>query len=367
MRFSTKNNGWGRTILKWTLLVIVGMAGIVLPQQLRATVTEPENVAAPTIAAESSGLAAPTIAQVPAGAHSQVSIRVDGVYRYITANGIPDHDVGTFPNNRNPNAIEVQEYTYRVPTNPTVAEAFTAFTLGTFGIGVNGVLFEPGAAEFWRGDRNSGWQYEALNGVLDLGLDRNHAHVQPGGVYHYHGSPTGLIEDLGVPHQMLLLGYAADGFPIYSDLGYNDPNDSSSGVRTLKSSYRLKTGQRPSGIDGPGGTYDGSFVQDYEYVWGLGDLDKANGRYGVASEYPEGTYYYVITEGFPFIPRMFRGMPDPSFRIRSDDPQGASPPRPAGNQPPRVPSPGTSDRERPPGLPPGRPPGSRFPGPPPPQ
>ena len=110
---------------------------------------------------------------------------------------------------------------------------------------------------------------------------------------------------------MKLIGFAADGFPIYALYGYKDANDPSSEVVELRSSYRLRQGTRPSG---PGGKYDGTYVQDYEYVAGLGDLDQANGRYGVTAEFPAGTYYYVITEDYPYIPRMFVGTPDASFR-----------------------------------------------------
>ena len=42
-----------------------------------------------------------------------------------------------------------------------------------FGIGVNGVLFEPGTAEFWMGNRSADWNYEALGGAVRLGLDSN--------------------------------------------------------------------------------------------------------------------------------------------------------------------------------------------------
>ena len=81
----------------------------------------------------------------------------------------------------------------------------------------------------------------------------------------------------------------------------------------MKSSWRLKAGNRPD--DGPGGRYDGTFSADYEYVEDLGDLDECNGRFGVTPEYPDGTYYYVITEDFPVIPRCFKGRPDKSFTI----------------------------------------------------
>jgi hypothetical protein len=33
----------------------------------------------------------------------------------------------------------------------------------------------------------------------------------------------------------------------------------------------------------------------------------------VTPEYPNGTYYYVATADYPFIPRFFHGTPDKSF------------------------------------------------------
>jgi hypothetical protein len=100
-------------------------------------------------------------------------------------------------------------------------------------------------------------------------------------------------------------------------------------VKQLTSSYRLKKGKRPAG---PGGTYDGTFIQDWEYVAGAGDLDECNGRTGVTPAYPQGTYYYVLTEKFPFIPRAFRGTPDASFDRRGPPP--GRPGRPGGRRPP---------------------------------
>ena len=98
----------------------------------------------------------------------------------------------------------------------------------------------------------------------------------------------------------------------------------------LRSSYRVKEGKRSGG---PGGKYDGTFVQDYEYVAGAGDLDQCNGRTGVTTEYLNGTYYYVITSEFPFIPRCYRGTPDESFRRHGPGPGGPRG-RPPGGRPP---------------------------------
>ena len=111
----------------------------------------------------------------------------------------------------------------------------------------------------------------------------------------------------------LLIGYAADGFPIYGPYGYKKPGKASASLKKLKPSFRIKAGLRPGAPAGPGGEYTGVFVEDYEYVEGLGDLDATNGRFGITAEYPEGTYYYVISDGFPYIPRAFQGTPDASF------------------------------------------------------
>ncbi|GAB5558588.1 MAG: hypothetical protein SynsKO_02350 [Synoicihabitans sp.] len=243
----------------------------------------------------------------------QVEMHTSATNRTLTGQSLPDHSHGIFPNASNPNRIVPWAESLSVPLHPQVASRLTPVTGGGFGIAINGIPFEPNAAEFWRDDRNSGWQYEALGHHVDLGMDRNHAHVQPSGKYHYHGVPQGLIDRLGGAGKFFLLGYAADGFPVYSQWSYEDPADPSSPIRALQSSYRIKSGSRP---DGPGGKYDGTFVQDYEYIEGLGDLDRANGRTGVTPEYPDGTYYYVITSTFPFIPRFWRGEPAADFSTR---------------------------------------------------
>ena len=241
---------------------------------------------------------------------TRVRIYLEGATRYIEANGLPDHNTGIFPSAGNPNAITEQSYALQVPGSPVEATPQTN-VLGHWGIAINGIPFAPGVAGFWDNDFASGWQEEALtlSGSGRLGIDDNQAHVQPTGAYHYHGVPDALAPGPSSEHSPLV-GFAADGFPVYIRTGYADSTNDSSAIAALDSSYRLKSGTRPGG---PGGTFDGSFVADYEYVAGLGDLDEHNGRLGVTPEYPNGTYYYVLTDTFPFIPRSFRGTRDPSF------------------------------------------------------
>ena len=98
--------------------------------------------------------------------------------------------------------------------------------------------------------------------------------------------------------------------------GYTTANDNSSTIKTLSSSWRMKTGDRPGdGSSAPCGEYTGVYTADYEYDDGLGDLDECNGREGVTPEFPSGTYYYVITNDYPGIPRCFVGTPSTDFSI----------------------------------------------------
>ncbi|HUR57052.1 MAG TPA: YHYH protein [Opitutaceae bacterium] len=253
----------------------------------------------------------------PAPTGARVSITIAGDRRIITANGLPDHATGAFPNANNPNRIAAQNYRFTVPLRPVVQRQPTPLVAQPFGIALNGVLFDPGTAEYWHNDRQSGWHYDAKGDAFSLGLDASNAHVQPNGAYHYHGIPAALLARLSAGQPALtLLGWAADGFPIYGPHGHEDARSSGSRQRVLKSSYQLKKGPRPNGPGQPGGSHDGIFEEDFEFVAGSGDLDECSGRFGVTPEFPEGTYHYVLTPDFPFVPRAFRGTPDASFARR---------------------------------------------------
>jgi hypothetical protein len=256
----------------------------------------------------------------------QVSILESDGMRVIQSNGLPNHDTGRFPNQGNPHSIAAQNYSYRVALTPKPLPQPVPTNHAAFGVAVNGVPFEAGTAEFWNGDR--AWNYEAKSGKIDLGLDQNDAHVQPGGKYHYHATPHGLIAKLGGGDgkKMRLIGWAADGFPIYATHGHSDPKDAASPLVKMRSSYQLKKGQRPR--NGPEGDHDGTFTADYEYAPGAGDLDECNGRFGVTPEYPQGIYHYYITETFPYLSRQWRGQPDSSFEKKG--PPGGGPGGPGG-------------------------------------
>lgn len=115
-----------------------------------------------------------------------------------------------------------------------------------------------------------------------LGLDFNNAHVGRGGLYHYHGIAESLSQNLNNG----LVGYAGDGFEIRYIAG------------NAKSGWELRSGTRPNG---PGGTYDGSYNEDYIFIGGAGRLDVCNG--GML----DGKYVYFVTDTYPFVGRCLYG------------------------------------------------------------
>jgi hypothetical protein len=258
---------------------------------------------------------------------SEFGDEIVGEKRVLTSNGMPDHPIGDFPNRHDPVAVRPQRFRFEVPCEPQANEMPTNLGFWIFGVAINGVPFDP-SGPFWNGDGDSGWQFEVLSpaAAVALGIDVNHAHTQGGGMYHYHGLPTGLLWESRArdpKKPMHLLGYAADGFPIYGPEAPASADALDSPTRRLRSSYRLRPGQR---ADGPGGRFDGTFVEDFVHEPGFGDLDECNGRTGPTPEFPNGTYYYVLTDEFPFIPRRLRGTPDASFK--HGPPPGVSPPLP---------------------------------------
>lgn len=239
--------------------------------------------------------------------------------RVLSANGVPDHDVGTFPNAHNPNTISEQSVSATYTLEPAVGSDVTELggPRGAIGHVLNGVKIDAGTAGTCDDSGNScrlapplqgNWTIEALGqSSFNFGDDANHAHVQPSGEYHYHGIPRGFVDKLEKGEAMTLVAWAADGFPIYTRYGYQEPMDASSNIIVIESSYQLKSQpspNRPDVIDYPMGT----FTQDYEHVPGTGsNLDECNGRSGVTPEFPDGIYHYYATDGFPFLQRCVKG------------------------------------------------------------
>jgi len=235
----------------------------------------------------------------------KLTITVADGYRTIQTVSMPDHDIdATF---RYPGTPSAQDLTFRVPVTPTEASSPTFVRTGqVVAVGLDSVVFDPKTAEYYGGRaRDGAWNYTPAQ------LDAYGAHTRPDGFYHQHTVTDRWAREPDT--HSALVGWVADGFPLYLRYGYADVDSSTSAVVNLASSYRLRTGSRPSGDADPGGTYDGTFVADYEYVEGLGDLDECNGRWCVTPEFPDGTYAYFLTDQWPYVPNYLRGTPDASF------------------------------------------------------
>lgn len=227
----------------------------------------------------------------------------------IKTNGIPDHRFNdgsrSFPHD-----VAEQDFDLQVPLNPKLAAATTPLSLDTD----NGVLsngakvdmlaaacFGVGDEKVGCNDMNQPWRFDPVFQANGFRVDSALAHTQPTGAYHYHGVGT-MAQNKGV------LGVAADGFMIHSA-----QIDVLGNARTMRSSYRLRQGNRvntDASKPNPGGSYDGTFRDDWEYVPGHGDLDECNGAT------VNGQYMYFATQAFPYFMGCFRGTPDPSFRKR---------------------------------------------------
>ncbi|TLX45673.1 hypothetical protein C1E24_17310 [Pseudoalteromonas phenolica] len=256
-------------------------------------------------------------ASVQATSNAQWSC--DGSNRTLTANGLPDHATGQFPNANNPNELSEQNVSTIYTLTPS--ESTSASTLGgprgATGYVLNGVKIDANTAGTCDDSGNNcnlignegNWHIEALGQTsFNFGTDDNNAHVQPGGAYHYHGMPEGFITLRGGNNTtMTLIGWAADGFPIYARYGFSEAGNANSPIKVITSSYQLVeniSASRPSVEVYPLGT----FTEDWQYVAGSGDLDECNGRFGVTPEFPEGIYHYYATDSYPYFQRCVKGI-----------------------------------------------------------
>ena len=240
---------------------------------------------------------------------------------------------GNFPNN--PNTVSTQSgefaFTLRGGTNTSNPQSTT---LGAQGITLNGVvLFSPSAGAGPLPGQTvapaNGFNWNAVFNESAYGVDACGGHAEQNGEYHYHSGSflvncwgnalvqsnayfsSSSFEGNYFRHpdgHSKIVGFCFDGYPIYGPFGYKTAEDSETGTKRLRSSYRLLTTPREGRTYSYAQYVAGSFVQDYEYVNGLGDLDEYNGRYCVTPEYPDGTFAYFLTldeENEPVYPYIF--------------------------------------------------------------
>lgn len=241
-----------------------------------------------------------------------LSVCYNNSWVYVRSEGMTT-DMGQFLNPGSPTA---QGYVFSFPkTSSAATSPVTVPTTFTVGVLINGIpAFGNGDATSWSGqsqtNTNQGqqvWNVDAWYGegfVLDTAFA---AHPQQDGAYHSHATPHRLYDFPSTSHSPIV-GFAFDGYPIYGPYGYTNPNSASGGVSRMESSYQLRSmTTRQTLPDGTvlqpqeyGPTVSnthplGEYIEDYEYISNLGDLDANNGRTCITPEYPGGTYAYFVT------------------------------------------------------------------------
>ncbi len=288
---------------------------------------------------------------------------------YIRSSGLASHVMGPWYLDTNhtqpfPNYPTNEHVLYKIPRIPTVPVSKTRNSGGPIGYFVDGVaMFNSWDAYYYtngvdtQGGGDGGyWNRDAYINE-GASFDANNAH-QAGGQHHYHANPPALRYLLGdhvdfnsvsktypestntpAKHSPIL-GWVADGYPVYGPYGYSVSNDASSGIRRMVSGYALRNGQDGSqNLTNVGRAYlpqwavrlygvasnimagppvntnypVGRYMEDNDYLGDLGhqqgtnafDLDEYNGRWCVTPEFTKGTYAYFVcigSNGAPVFP-----------------------------------------------------------------
>jgi hypothetical protein len=193
---------------------------------------------------------------------ARLTIAAESGERRVAGNGLPlNHTTGIFPVqrsdpafqiDRNPNRIEAQQVAFSLPLSPGLAAAPGCVPMGPIGVALDGVAIFNALDDAGR------------DAVAHEVQDRCNGHPEHRGRYHYHG-PSSCIP--GATARNALVGYALDGFGIYS-------------------------------------LYDESGRELTN-----ADLDECHGRVGLISWNGRevSLYHYVLTREYPYTVGCFRG------------------------------------------------------------
>jgi len=247
----------------------------------------------------------------------------DGQSFYVTSNNHPTRNpplptLDAFPNTTVDRAIANTLLSFRIPRSPATVQTqnqiavesasmvgvavdgqpFYTYTMGSkeqlggTTYTINTVFLENHSVTFTSTEIDTTTSFNRNEDELHVSPTPFNGHPDINGVLHYHAFTNGLVDSTDVSPTLLnhsrILGFAFDGFPIYGPKGFTNADGSGPVIR-VTSSYRLKSATADRG------TPDGRYVEDYEYVAGLGMLDANNGRFCVTPDFPLGTYAYFLT------------------------------------------------------------------------
>ncbi|MFZ1686347.1 MAG: YHYH protein [Flavobacteriales bacterium] len=223
---------------------------------------------------------------------------------YVGCTGIPGYSIG--PWSGNPNDAGDQDWEFKITLAPVQNTGTPVNTpLGHIGVWANGVtIFNPRDAMSY--NMQNIWHQNAYFFEGD-GFDACLGHPNQQMEYHTHINPTCLYDDTDSTQHSPIIGFAFDGFPIYGAFAFANTNGTG-GITRMKTSYRERSITDRTTL--PDGTLlnvnqygpainaqypMGAYIEDHEFVTGLGDLDEHNGRFCITPDYPAGIYAYFVT------------------------------------------------------------------------
>ena len=205
---------------------------------------------------------------------------------FVKTTSIPDHG---FVRDDGVNEVQVQNLTFEFPRTAVEAQTKVSTPNQTgIGVAINGVLFYGPVGVEQENRNNITYTINNVTNYTPPDVEDGSGQVGEDGIYYYHADPKRMYDKNSSEHSPLI-GFALDGYPIYGPYGYDDPRGNTN-PRVMTASYRLRTIPRADGT-----VPDGKYIEDFEYVAGLGDLDQHNGRICNTPEYPNGTYAYFVT------------------------------------------------------------------------
>jgi len=190
-----------------------------------------------------------------------VNVEVFDTYCNLSSDNIPNHDFNDTSANFRTNVAEIDRV-FRVQRDPQMAPEISQINRQAWdAVMLNGVVADVKSAGCYKPSEsradadgnteagcgpNDNWMLIPLEYSTKFGADIHNAHVQPDGTYHYHGNPNAMFDDSPSGEGSPVIGFAADGFPIYGSYIL----DSLTGnYRKALSGYTLKEGTRGSIVE----------------------------------------------------------------------------------------------------------------------
>ena len=229
---------------------------------------------------------------------------------------------------KTPNGLAEQEWSWAVPLNPAKAKSVTTIknVMGTLGFTISGLpIYGPTEGPV---PPDSAFGDPVYNKLVDV----CGGHTGYKSDYHHHSIT--MVQQCNLAKQTIL-GYALDGFPIYTTLGCLDKKCTK--TANMKSGY-IKTGNPKT---------NSWSAYAYKKSTSSTVLDSCNGR-----KQPDGTYGYHATTNFPYIIGCFTGTAALTTGRAAEPmpPMGGEPP--VGQQPPAGGPPPADGKQPPAGGPP---------------